>query len=307
MGLRRNLLLGVKQFVLGKKHFPSNVVVTAPHGSSKVPISVFPYLQPHYQTSPRLLLNFSDYGTQYLIENVPLDQQVMPKFGRIIGDPNRGRDSEDIVRFEDFGGVPIFRETFHKRLTTSILRPFWLKKLLMMSYEPFYRDVFLAIDRAMKNPANEGKNILLIDVHDTGNRILGRHWREDKSRKLKKMPPVVISNAPDEEIEDGVFGTAPKYFLEDFREKLADKLGLEEKEVEVNTVFKGGHMIRYFGNPSKNRRLRKILKDRKIIAVQIEFDRALYLDEVTQRPIGWKVKSVRNSLMETLCEMCEEL
>lgn len=292
---------------MGTKNFPNNVVVTAPHGSSKVPISVFPFLQPHYQTSPRLLLNFSDYGTQYLIENVPLDQQVMPKYGRIIGDPNRSRDAEDIVRFEDFGGVNIFRENFEKRLTTSILRSFWLKKLLMMSYEPFYRDVFLAIDRAVKNTEDPRKPIILVDVHDTGNRILGRHWREDKSRKLKKMPPVVISNAPDEEVDEGVFGTAPKYFIHDFREKLADKLGIEESEVELNTVFKGGYMIRYFGNPSVNRRLRKILKDRKIVAVQIEFDRALYLDEVTQRPIGWKVKSVRNSLIETICELCEDL
>ena len=43
------------------------------------------------------------------------------------------------------------------------------------------------------------------------------------------------------------------------------------------------------------------------MAVQVEFDRALYLDEVSQRPIAWKVSSVRNCLMETICELAEPL
>jgi hypothetical protein len=307
MSIRRNIFLGVKQWFAGRNNFPTNVIVTSPHGSSKVPLSVFPYLRPDYQTSSRLLLNFSDYGTKYLLEKVPLSQQVVARYGRIVGDANRKRDDEDVIRFEDFNGVPIFREKFQKRLTTSWLRPFWLRKLLLHSYEPFYRDVFSAIDAAAQNPANEGRPIILLDVHDTGNRLLGRTWREDKARKIKKMPPLVLSNAPDLEVDEGRFGTAPEAFLLDFREKIADKLGLEEKEIEINSIFKGANVIRYFGNPSANRRLRKILRGKDIYAVQVEFDRALYLDEVTQRPIGWKVASVRNCFMETIVEMNEML
>jgi len=307
MGIRRNIFLGIKQWFKGKNKFPSNVIVTSPHGSSKVPLSVFAYLRPDYQTSSRLLLNFSDYGTKYLLENIPLNQQVVANYGRIVGDANRKRDEEDVIRFEDFNGVPIFREKFQKRLTTSWLRPFWLRKLLLHSYEPFYRDVFSAIDRASQDPNNDEKPIILLDVHDTGNRMLGRTWREDKYRKKKKMPPLVLSNGPDLEIDEGRFGTAPESFLQDFREKIADKLGLDEKEIEINSIFKGANVIRYFGNPGANRRLRKILRGKEIYAVQVEFDRALYLDEVTQRPIGWKVASVRNCFMETVIEMCETL
>ncbi len=307
MSIRRNLFLGIKQWFKGKNNFPSNVIVTSPHGSSKVPLSVFPHLQPDYQRSPRLLLNFSDYGTKYLLENIPLSQQVVAKYGRLVGDANRKRDAEDVIRFEDFNGVPIFRDKFEKRLTTSWLRPFWLRKLLLHSYEPFYRDVFSAIDRASQDPRNDGKPIILLDLHDTGNRMLGRTWREDKYRKRKKMPPLVLSNAPDLEIEEGCFGTAPKSFLLDFREKIADKLGLDEEDIEINSIFKGANIIRYFGNPRENRRLRKILRGKEIYAVQVEFDRGLYLDEVTQRPISWKVASVRNCLMETIIEMDELL
>ena len=305
MSIRRNIFLGLKQWFGGRTNFPTNVLVTSPHGSSKVPFSVFPHLRAEYQTSPRLLLNFSDYGTKYLIENVPLNQQVVARYGRIIGDPNRRRDEDDVIRFEDFNGVPIFREKFQKRLTTSWLRPFWLRKLLLISYEPFYRDVFSVLDAMAKDPRNEGKPLVLLDIHDTGNRLLGSTWRKDKNRKKKKMPPLVLSNAPDLEVEEGRFGTAPESFLLDFREKIADKLGIEEKEIEINSIFKGANITRYFGNPGANRRLRKILRGKEIITVQVEFDRALYLDEVTQRPIGWKVASVRNCFMETVCELCD--
>lgn len=307
MSIRRNLFLAIKQWFSGKNNFPTNVIITSPHGSSSVPFSVFPYLRPEYQTSPRLLLNFSDYGTKYLLEKVPLSQQVVAKYGRIVGDANRKRNDEDVIRFEDFNGMPIFREKLEKRLKTSWLRPFWVRKFLLHSYEPFYRDVFAAIDRACKNPLNEGKPIVLIDVHDTGNRLLGRTWREDKIRKRQKMPFLVISNAPDLEVETNRFGTAPDSFLYDFREKIADKLGIEEKEIEINSIFKGANVVRYFGNPSGNRRLRKILRGKEIMAIQVEFDRALYLEEVTQRPISWKVTSVRNCFMETIIEMCETL
>ena len=67
------------------------------------------------------------------------------------------------------------------------------------------------------------------------------------------MPPLVLSNAPDLEVEEGRFGTAPESFLHDFREKIADKLGIEEREIGINSIFKGANVIRYFGNPAANR------------------------------------------------------
>ncbi len=306
MSLKRSIITGLKHLIVGKTHFPSNVIITAPHGSSKIPLAIFPHLQSHYQVSPRLLLNYSDFGTKYLIEDIPAKQKVIAPYGRLIGDPNRARDSEDIIRLKDFGGLPIFREKFEKRLTKSWLRAFWLRKLLLYSYEPFHCEVFNTIERAVKDPENEGKPIILIDVHDTGNRMLGPSWREDKTRKGLKMPPVILANAMEEEVEEGRFGTAPMHFVEDFREKLADKMELDEKDIEINSLFKGSHVIKYYSNVMKNRRVRKVLNGKTIIALQIEFNRDLYLDEVSQRPIGWKLRSVKNAFTETICEMCND-
>ena len=301
--MKWNLFLGLKQFIKGEKKFPKNVVVTAAHGSSRIPWSVFPFLRTHYQLSPRLLLNFSDYGTKHLIDQVPSDQKVIPKYGRIIGDPNRSRDSDEIVRFEDFGGMKIFRDKFEERLTKSWFRRFWLKRLLNLSYWPFYKDTFRALEKVVKNTQDPEKPIIFIDVHDTGNRILGKTMREDRQRKKGRMPKIVVSNAPDEQTGEDAFGTAPDSFLLTFKDKLVQKLGLEDDDVQINDPFKGGHVVRFFGNPHKNRQLRKILKGHKIFAIQLEFDRAMYLNEVTQRPVWWRVRSVRNSLMSVIAEM----
>ncbi len=301
--MKWNIFLGLKRLLFDRSNFPPNVIITAPHGSSRIPWKVFPYLTPEYQLSPRLLLNFSDYGTKYLIDKVPSSQKVVAKYGRIIGDPNRSADSPDIVRFRDFGGMHIFREKFKRRLTQSWFRRFWLSKLLKHSYWPFYKKVFRVIDRMSHNKKCKDLPIILIDLHDTGNRLLGKTWKEDRQRKKGRMPLIVISNAPDEETDTGIWGTAPESFMMDFRESLAKNLGIEEEEILINDPFKGGHVTRFFGNPMKNRRLRKILKNKKIMAIQLEFNRALYLNEVTQRPIGWKVRSVRNSLMATISEI----
>ncbi|NJP04061.1 N-formylglutamate amidohydrolase [Candidatus Gracilibacteria bacterium] len=132
-----------------------------------------------------------------------------------------------------------------------------------------------------------------------GNRILGRWRKEDKERD-EKFPKVVISNAPDLETGVNRLGTAPDYFAELFADVLAENLALDRDEVKINHVYKGGNIIRHFGNPDKNTRLRKILHGREIFALQVEFNRSFYLNEVNQMAYRSKIKFVRNALMSTL-------
>ncbi len=302
--MKFNLFNKLKKLIWKKKHFPKNIIVTATHGSFKIPLSIFPKLSPYYQTSPRLLLNFSDYGTKYLIEDVPTDQKVIPQYGRLIGDPNRAKNSPDLIRFKDFGGNCIFSEKFEKRLTTSWFHSFWLNKILKLSYHPYYKSIFKTIERTIKKVENKDRPILLVDVHDTGNLILGPTKSKDRKRVgLFQMPKVIISNAPDEEVENGCFGTAPDYLMEIFQETLARKLKFEREDVKVNHLFYGGNIIRTFGNTQKNEKLRKLLNGKKIYTIQVEFDRGLYINESTQRPIRKKVKQVQKALMETLIEL----
>ncbi|MCF7846809.1 MAG: N-formylglutamate amidohydrolase [Candidatus Gracilibacteria bacterium] len=300
----QNLSLAVRNLWKRPVRLPSNVLVTATHGSARFPLHLFRHLTVYYQTSPRLLLNFSDYGTKALLDTVPDEQKVIPRYGRIVGDPNRDLKQKDLIRFEDFGGNKIFRKKFEKRLTTSFLRFIWRRKFLNYSYHPYYRNVQKKLEHIAKDPANETKPIVFVDVHDVGNRLLGRRSKEDKERK-RKIPKIVISNAPDEEVEEGVFGTAPDYFVEAFADLLSDNLKIDREEIKLNHIYKGGNIIRYFGNPRKNSRLRRALKGRKIFAIQVEFNRSWYLNEKNQRIYRQKMKFVRSGLMKSLKQTSE--
>lgn len=293
------LVQKVKSFFRPTAVLPSNILVTAPHGSARVPIRIFRHLTLHYQTSPRLLLNFSDYGTKYLIESIPESQKAIPAYGRLVGDPNRSPDSPDLVRFTDFGGNKIFRSKFESRLNSSLFRFFWKQKLLSYSHKPFYKEVYQKIEALAKNPANQEKPLILIDLHDVGNRILGQRASED-SMRTKPFPSVIISNAPDLQTGENFFGTAPDYFMQSFADLLKHELKLKPDDIWINTPYQGGNMIRNFGNPYTNKRLRKILHDKKIFAVQIEFNRGLYLNEINQRPYLSKVKKMRQTLIQVL-------
>lgn len=293
------LLQKAKSFFRPKATLPSNILVTAPHGSARVPIRIFRHLTIHYQTSPRLLLNFSDYGTKYLIEDIPEHQKAIPAFGRIIGDPNRSIDRPDLVRFEDFGGNKIFRKKFESRLNSSLFRFFWKQKLLNYSYKPFYREVYKKIEALAKDPKNEEKPIIMIDLHDVGNRILGTRSAED-SYRTTPFPPVIISNAPNLQTGEDFFGTAPQYFMKSFSELIQSELNLKPEEIKINTPYQGGNMIRNFGNPRNNKKLRKALHGKKIFALQVELNRGIYLNETNQRPLPKKVRQTSQSLIRVL-------
>jgi len=283
---------------------PDNVLVSASHGSARFPIRLFRHLTVYYQTSPRLLLNFSDYGTKTLIEQIPEYQKVIPKYGRIVGDPNRDLRQDDLIRFEDFGENKIFRSKFEKRLTKSFLRFIWRRKLLNYSYRPYYQTIQKKLEDIARKTEGSNVPIVFVDVHDVGNLILGQRAKDDVARK-EKIPKIVISNAPDLEVDEGVFGTAPEYFMKEFADVLAENLKIESKEVKINKVYKGGNIIRYFGNPQNNPRFKRALKGRKIFAIQIEFNRSWYLNEKNQMIYKDKMRFVRNGFLKTLKQLSE--
>jgi len=304
MKINRNTWLCIKHFFCGKTYFPSNFIITSAHGSFKIPSAFHKILDPTYRINPRLLLNFSDYGTKYLIDKVPENQRIIPKYGRLVGDPNRAKDAPDILRFYDFNGNKIFTEKFEQSMTSSWFHSFWLHRVLKLSYYPFYAEVYRTIEKLTLNKENDNKPILLIDIHDTGNLLLGATPSQDKIREDHlKVPKIIISNAPDEEVADGIYSTCPMPIMEIFQKLLTKKLGVPPEEVKINHLFKGGKVTRTFGNPSKNKKLRKILKGKHIYTIQLEFDRGLYMNETTQQPINWRIKSVRSALMESLHEL----
>ena len=285
-----------------KAHFPSNILITAPHASARVPLSVYQYLTPLFQTSPRLLLNFSDYSTRRLMTPVPEQQAVRARWSRLIGDCNRSLDSEDLWRFLDFNDQPIFRGKFTSRLESSWLRLWWRQRLLKLSYEPFFQELKLKLLSLRQDPRNSQRPLWVVDLHDVGTRLLGINWRYDRQRSEFKIPPFSFANAPDSPLGT----TCPWSGMQHLAQTLAEKLEVPAYTAHFNEPYVGGHVIRQVQEWSeKDPDFRALQNQGPIYSLQLEFDRSLYLNEATQRPFWMRLWKTRSALLDALWVLSE--
>ncbi len=306
-------------------NLPPNVLITLPHASYRVPLGVFAKLSTTYKLNPRLLMNYSDFGTKFLVANVPENQKVLARFSRLLGDPNRSQQAPDLLRFEDFGGEQIFSSRFKKRLTESWFKRFWLKKILRHAYHPFFAEIVEKLEKmverlekteaAKENHAEEmeetdglpqsaiKQEIIVIDLHDTGNWLLGSRKSKDRRRpESKKMPKVVISNAPDLQQQDGSAGTADLDLVLRLKSLIVEHFGYLESDIKINEPFLGGNVIRQVASHPK---IKKIEQKRgvKVMGIQLEFARGLYMNERTQTPNPRKMAWVQDTLIKVLGEL----
>jgi hypothetical protein len=71
---------------MSSNYFPLNVIILATHGSYFIPDIVKDKLSKDFLNhNSRLLKNFSDFATQYLIsDNIPNEQKIIANFSRAI-------------------------------------------------------------------------------------------------------------------------------------------------------------------------------------------------------------------------------
>lgn len=280
-----------------KTGIPSNVILLASHGSAEVPNQLKKYLDP--RANKRILRNFSDFATQSLLKKFPNKSFVVPKYGRLAGDPNRDINNNDFFRFTDFGNIPIWNEKFQHKFSKRHRQ--WKKKLADFSRNQYFEQIFERLESALKDRKNKNKPILLFDIHDTGNLILGRDFSHDKLRQEFSgftMPQIIFSNVDNK--------TADSKLLDHLQKKSADFFGISTDEIKTNTYFKGGYVTQFFGGVLENSRLEKLLKKYKrtakdIQVIQIELNRELYMDEAKQTilPQIGKIRSGLEKMVES--------
>ena len=250
------------------KKFPKNILVLATHGSAEIPSGVKKNLHPAF--SKRLQKNFSDFGTKYLIKNFPKSQTASPKFGRIMGDTNRGHFDADLFREVDFNQNQIWQ----KELSTK-----QKNKYETLSRKAYLDSVFAKIE-TMCQKIDKNEPIILMDLHDTGNKLLGKNTNEDHLRSEFIMPTAIFSNQKDQ--------TSNHKFLQNVSHKFSDAFKTDNSKIKLNTFFYGGFITQFFGGVKTNPRLEKIFKKynrshNSLLVVQCELNRALYLDEKNQK------------------------
>ncbi|MBN2087443.1 N-formylglutamate amidohydrolase [Candidatus Peregrinibacteria bacterium] len=268
---------------------PDNLEVFASHGSDSYPDSLKPLIRTKF--NERLIQNFSDWGTSELISDIPANQRLIPKHGRIAGDTNRSLNASDLFRETDFGGIQIFNKMPDETLK---------KKLLEESYIPYHREAFSRLMAAHGNPNN---SLLVVDIHDTGNLLLGETPDQDKYRLVAKgynMPPLILSS------QDGK--TASQAVVDNLVSAFENHFKLASGDIRINDYYKGGYFTQRYGLPDTEiaEELRNAKNPQRDV-VQIELGRYLYMEEKTQMLNPNAIRHFREKLAIVLNEVSDGL
>ncbi len=255
----------------------SNVVVLASHGSFFVPED----LRKRLAIDERLLKNFSDFGTKYLLPDcVPEEQRVVAEFSRALGDPNRALDDTDLFRETDFGQRPLWKEPLTDKEKSECI-------------EEFYQKYHHRVAEAIKRAEEVNKRILVVDIHDTGNMILGSNPGEDVIREWS-MPPISLGDREGRSCDPAI--------TQFFARALGKNLGLE---VSLNTPYKGGYVTEKYGEEYNQALPQGECFQRNVI--QLEIGRYLYVDEATQTVLPEKCQWLREGIERALEETSQYL
>lgn len=269
---------------------PENLLVLATHGTAAYPEKLRSHIRPEFDS--RLKLNFSDFATAALIRPINKEQRLVPRYGRIAGDPARAEDAKDAFRTHDFGGVKIFKGDLPDKLKQECLDE---------SHRSYHEEIRKLL---LKVHGNTRDLLVVIDLHDTGNLILGENFSDDRPRAEKRahpeitiddgwhMPPVILSNNDDQ--------TAPHDLMNDLKSAFRDKFKLGDGDVRTNWQFKGGYVTKTYGNPD-NAALVNAKQERAV--VQVELNRSLYVDERSQSVILNALAFYRERFTEVLTQV----
>lgn len=236
---------------------PTNIVCLATHAGSHVPEKYRCRLTEEMLSfNKRVLLNFSDHSCGSLIpDDLPADRVVVSEYSRILGDPNRHTDSEDLFPVEDFNGVAVW---------STPLTPEDKEDLLANHYRKYHQKVEAVISEA------ESKNdrVIVFDIHDTGNLMLGISPELDTLRG-EHIPEISLGDKDGESCDPEI--------MHAFALAVEKHLGFKPM---INYPYKGGFVTTKYGKdyndalPESERFKRNV--------IQIELGRYLYMDEKTQ-------------------------
>ncbi len=229
-------------------NFPKNILIILTHVSYYIPVELQDNLTDSMKSSNnRLLKNFSDFGTKFLISNkIPKNQIIEVGFSRALWDPNRSLESPDLFRTTDFNGIQIWKKELTKEKKEDLL-------------EKYYKIHHNNVKRKILEMKKRYKQMLIIDLHDTWNLLMWVNTSQDKEKE-KLFPKLALCDCEGETLNQ---------YLENFIEKIF----LDQLKIQPiwNNPYKSSFTISKYKNI-----------ENWIFALQIEFWRYLLIDEKTQ-------------------------
>lgn len=197
---------------------------------------------------------------------------VQAKYSRWVIDLNRdpesaplyndGRIITGLTTTTDFLGNPIYKEGCEPNKAE-------VDRRLATYYWPYYKQV----SQLLNDRISEFGNAVLWDAHSIRESV--------PTIRTEKFPEMILGNADQTSAHPKLINAA----LSELRKGY---------QVNHNDPFKGGHITRYFGNPSKN-----------IHALQLERNKNLYMDDAERLFDEDRAEAMRKILKSTLSQLID--
>jgi len=240
-----------------------NILLLATHWSYYIPFFLRFFLNKSFKkNNDRLLKNFSDFWTKYLV--LDFENKIICNFSRALWDPNRDIKAWDLFMDKDFNWNNIWK----------IKLPNFLKNILIKKY---YKSYHNSIQNKINKLEKNNSEVIIFDIHDTWNELLWIDFDDDKKRDY---------HFPEINIWTSWYKTCTKEFT--------DKLSwLFLKEFWINPKIDWPYVWWFV-----SKKYWIWFKNRQV--VQIEFGRYLYMNEKTQEIDFNKINDIKDKFIKVI-------
>jgi N-formylglutamate deformylase len=269
---------------LGNLNPAAPVFLTLPHSGEVIPQEAY-WLD---GLSEKLLLTDVDRFVDRLyspaIANLPLPA-VLTRVHRYAADLNRYPDDIDAASVEgSTNAVGTFAKGFHWSVTTQgepvMMKPIprEIHELIVRRYHDSFHEQVSALVAQIRTQ-QPGRAIHHFDCHSMPSTGTGAHADAGQRR-----PDVVLSDFNGKSCEPRMLALTREAF---------EREGLH---VSVNWPYQGGRITQRYGRPEKGHH-----------TLQIELNRALYMDESTREPLAGRFEELQRSLSRVLASVINSL
>lgn len=248
------------------------IILSIPHCGTEFPDE----LNGHYQTDQISKLDDTDWNLQDLYDFAPElgITTIYAKYSRWVIDLNR--DPESVALYNDgrlitgltsttnFIGEPLYNEGKEPDEVE-------VNRRLKNYYWPYYQQIQDLLDQRI----NQFGKVILWDAHSIRSLV--------PTIRKEPFPEMILGNNDEQ--------SADKAFIQTTLSNLR-----QVYQVNHNDPFKGGHITRYFGNPSKG-----------IHALQLERNKNLYMDDTETKYDSLRAEKMRGVLKKNFQDLIELL
>ena len=246
--------------------------VSVPHASYQIPEKISPTL---VLTQPDIM-EATDLGAREIFTSLPVMVTLWSRWSRLVVDLNRDskeRGPRGVVPLKDYHGRDIYKEG-------GLPQDEEVERRLKVYYWPYHH----RLQEAIKNPKIE----ILFDCHSLA--PMGPSGAPDPMKWRKDI--VLANNGNPRGEKDPFLGdiTCPSNILHMMKEILNES-GFS---VSVNQPYSGGFITTHYGYE---------LVERGKMAVQMEINQHLYIDDETRQMDRFRVGDAANRLQKVFREI----